>query len=314
MRTKRITDSDFETDEAERIWWNTNAGLIEKIWAQGIDMQRAIRSPYLKKMKAFILKNAVASPVKILEIGCGSGWVCRLVADKGFHVIGTDFSEGQLAIANDMAKVFNKENYCSYELADASSFKKEVDGVVIHALLHHLSSTELQHFFEQFAQLKTGTKIFVYEPIFFARQEGKASFMDKLLNIFIKTIRSVSFNLAAITGKKNTSLADAMNKINKDAEENGWYISPKEIPFAPGELENYFSPLCTMQNKYIVNKTDLDIAQNLTMNGIDKPGFVFSKIMIPLACWLDRLSFKGKFTHFLNPYQHLFVCFEWIKK
>ncbi|WP_462248621.1 class I SAM-dependent methyltransferase [Ferruginibacter sp.] len=314
MRTKRIIESDFNTDEAERIWWNTNAGIIEKIWAQGIDMQHIIRLPYLKKLKTFILKNATSSPVKVLEIGCGSGWVCRLVADENFHVIGTDFSEGQLAIANNMAKQFNKEKYCTYELADASSFKKEVDGVVIHALLHHLSANELSKFFEQFAQLKTGTKVFVYEPLFFSRQDGKTSLTDKLLNISVKTIRTLSFKLASITGKKNAALTDAMNKINSDAEQNGWYISPKEIPFVPNELENYFSPHCTLQNKYIVNKTDLDIAQNLTMNGIDKPRFMFSGILIPLACWFDKLSFKGKFTHFLNPHQHLFVCFEWIKK
>ncbi len=314
MRTKRIIESDIKTDEAEKIWWNTNAALIEKIWAQELDMQKVIRLPYLKRMKAFIINNAVSSTVKILEIGCGSGWVCRLVADENFHVIGTDFSEGQLAIAHTMAKQFNKEKYCKYELADASSFKKEVDGVVIHALLHHLSSTELEKFFEQFAQLKKGTRVFVYEPIFFARQQGNATVVDKLLNIFIKTVRSVAFNVASLLGKKNIALADAMTKINRDAEENGWYISPKEIPFAPGELENYFLPHCTLQNQYIVNKTDLDIAQNLTMNGIDKPGFLFSKILIPIASWLNRLSFKGKFTHFLHPHQHLFVCFEWIKK
>jgi len=314
MRTKRIIASDFKTDEAERVWWNTNAGTIEKIWAQGIEMQRIIRLPYLSKMKAFFLNGAPSLPVKILEIGCGTGWVCRLVADENFHVIGTDFSEGQLAIAHAMAKQFDKEKYCTYELADAASFLKEVDGVVIHALLHHLSANELAIFFNQFAQLHPGTKVFVYEPLFFSRQEGKTPLSDKLLNLFIKTVRSLSFKIAGATGKKNIALMNAMDNINKDAEENGWYISPKEIPFSPNELENYFLPFCTLQKKYIVNKTDLDIAQNLTMNRIERPGFLFSKILIPLAAWLDKLSFKGKFTHFLNPTQHLFVCFEWIKK
>jgi SAM-dependent methyltransferase len=269
---------------------------------------------YLSKMKNFFVKDAALLPVKILEIGCGSGWVCRLVADENFLVTGTDFSEEQLAIANTMTKQFNKENYCTYELADASSFQKDVDGVVIHALLHHLSVNELNVFFDQFAQLKKGTKIFVYEPLFFAKQDGKISFRDKLINFFVRATRSLSFRMARMSGRKDEVLVKAMDKINQDAENNGWYISPKEIPFYPDELENYFLPLCTLQKRYIVNKTDLDIAQNLVQNNIEKPGFVFSKILIPLAQWLDRLSFSGKFTQFLAPHQHLFVCFEWIKK
>jgi hypothetical protein len=38
MRTKRIIQSDAETDEAEKKWWNANATTIEKIWAQSYEL------------------------------------------------------------------------------------------------------------------------------------------------------------------------------------------------------------------------------------------------------------------------------------
>ncbi len=74
-----------------------------------------------------------------------------------------------------MAKQFNKEKYCAYELADASSFKKEVDGVVIHALLHHLSANELKKFFTQFA-VKNRYKSFCLRAPLFCKAARKNIF------------------------------------------------------------------------------------------------------------------------------------------
>jgi 2-polyprenyl-3-methyl-5-hydroxy-6-metoxy-1,4-benzoquinol methylase len=314
MRTSRVVESNLELDELEREWWNAKAQTIEKIWAQNQHFQKVIRLPYLSKMREFFLSGARKLPVIILEIGCGSGWVCRSVTDEKIHVIGTDFSEGQLKIARNMAKLEGKEKYCTYELADASTFNKDVDGVVIHALLHHLSTNELKFFFEQFSQLQSGTKIFMYEPIFFAKQNGKKAFVDKVLNKIIYEVKTFAINKAEKKGKKDVQLNLNMKEIFEEAEKKGWYISPKEIPFYENELENYMSPMCTLQKKYIVNKTDLDISQALTLNGYERPPFLFSKILIPLVRKLDKLSFKGKFTHYIPPNQHLFVCFEWIKK
>jgi 2-polyprenyl-3-methyl-5-hydroxy-6-metoxy-1,4-benzoquinol methylase len=139
MRLTRIKTSTAEQDELEHNWWNTNSDLIETIWANSYSIQKAIRLPYLKRMKQFFLKDAKSLPVKILEVGCGTGWVCRLIADNDFHVVGTDFSESQINRAKQEALHFKKSEFCTYQLADASTFDKEYDGVVIHALLHHLT-------------------------------------------------------------------------------------------------------------------------------------------------------------------------------
>jgi ubiquinone/menaquinone biosynthesis C-methylase UbiE len=313
MRTKRIENSTKEVDELERQWWNSNAETIEKIWAQSFSLQKIVRVPYLEKMKKFFLNSTNKRPLKILEIGCGSGWVCRLVADKDFHIIGTDFSEAQIALAKEMAARQEKEEYCSYEVADASAFEKDVDGVVIHALLHHLSENELQNFFRQFAEIKKGVRVFMYEPVFLDKQPGKAGFFDRAINKVIHEVKMVAIKKAKKTGHEDVKLNEKIKKIFNDAQKNGWYISPKEVPFYEKELDGYMKPLCTLQKKYIVNRSDLEIAEILAAWKIEKPGFLFSGILIPLVRQLDKISFKGKFTHYLPANQHVFVCSEWVK-
>lgn len=313
MRTERILNSDLEIDNEERDWWNHNADMIEKIWAQNIEMQNVIRKPYLKKMKKFFLKGSKKTPVRILEVGCGSGWVCRLVADENFHIVGTDFSESQLRIAKEMAVKFQKSNYCTYEMADASEFKKDIDGIVIHALLHHLSAKELEVFFKNFSNLLPGTKVFIYEPAFLERAD-KVTFYDRVINKLIRIVKTKALNIIKQKGQVDTDLENALAKVYSDADSNGWYISPKEVPFYENELESYLLPHCSLSKKYIVNKTDLDISQAMTLNSIETPPFIISKVYIPIARFLDRLSFKGNFTHYIPANQHLFVCTEWVKK
>ena len=218
MREHRIKISNPELDNKEMEWWDNNAATIEKIWALNFELQKVIRLPYLKKMKDFFTSNAKHLPIKILEVGCGSGWVCRLVADENFNIIGTDFSTGQLTIAKIQAKLYGKEDYCTYELADASSFQKNIDGVVIHALLHHLSSQELTVFFEQLSMISPGTKVFMYEPVFIKKQEGPPSLRDKILNRIITKLKKFSVDRAKTKGIPNKELGDEMEIIYEAAK------------------------------------------------------------------------------------------------
>ena len=314
MRATRIEESDPLLDKLEMDWWNQNAQLIEKIWALNLDFQNLIRLPYLSKMKRFFLKNNPNKNIKVLEIGCGSGWVCRLVADEQFQIIGTDFSEKQLTIAREQAKLFGKDNFCKYELADAASFQKDIDGVVIHALLHHLSKNELMTFFEQIKKLDSGTKVYLYEPVFISPKNISPSLKDKILNKLIVKLKNYSINKAKIEGQADITLKNAIDRLYEQAEKNGWYISPKEVPFYQDELYGYLKPHFQIEKEYIVNRTDLEIAQSLILNQTEKPSFMFSKVLIPLSIWLDTQALKGNFSKYIQPLQHQFLCLEMIKK
>lgn len=315
MRTTRIIDSDAILDKTEQEWWNTNAEIVEKIWAQSDVIQKTIRLPYLSKMKSFFLSDAKSIPVKILEVGCGTGWVCRMIADKDFHVIGTDFSEEQIRIATENSILYNKDKYCTYKLADASTFQEDIDGVVIHGILHHLSKKELSVFFNALSKVPSGTKVFLFEPSFFKAPSRNATIFERILNKIIITIKGIALSLIKKIGKKDDVLYQAMDTIYKDAEKNGWYISPKEVPFQEGELESYLNPNFSLLDKFIVNRTELDIAQSLTFFSIDKnPSFIFTKLFIPVVRFLDNLLLARNFRAFTLTNSHLFLCLAYIKK
>ena len=313
MRSKRIEQSSPEEDLREKLWWDENCDLIEKIWAQSIQIQSLIRLPYLKRMKEFFLKDSNKRVLLVLEIGCGTGWVGRLVADERVRILGSDFSSGQLKMALSKSKEFNVDKWCSYELADASTFRMEVDGVLIHALLHHLSDQELKLFFFEFSKIRKGTRIFIYEPVFFYDQTEKPSILDRVMNRVRYLMQDYVIRFVKWKGQFDNLLDLQVKKLFDDAEKDGWYLSPKEVPFYEGELEAYLTSSCTIMSKYIVNRTDLVIAQALTLNRINRPGRLFSRVILPLAVFVDRLIFKGKFRSFVDADQHLFVCFEVIK-
>ena len=153
MREKRIKSNDAELDRKEMEWWDANAEIIEKIWALNFDFQKLIRLPYLKKAKHFFITNSANKPLNILEVGCGTGWVGRMIADENLHITGTDFSEAQLKIAKEEAKRFNKEDFCKYQLASSTIVSKDLDGIILHAILHHFTEEELMTFFNELEKI-----------------------------------------------------------------------------------------------------------------------------------------------------------------
>lgn len=314
MRTERIDKSTIALDSLEQKWWNENAEGIEKIWALNYEYQKLIRLPYLKNMKDFFLEGNPNKKIKILEVGCGSGWVCRMIADENIHVFGTDFSASQIEIAKQQAMLFNKSNYCTYKLADVSDFNADIDAVVIHAILHHLSKEELDLFFSQIKNIKPGCKVFLYEPVFIKPQNIKPTIKDKVLHRAINFLRNSAIKYAKKFGRFNHEIKNQLESIYADASKNGWYLSPKEVPFYQDELYAFLEPSFVIKKEYIVNKTDLEVAQTFVLNSFERPSRIFSNLFFKLIISLDKLSFKGNFTNYIKPLQHQFVCFELVRK
>lgn len=58
----------------------------------------------IEKTVQWILNTVEKSPLNILELGCGPGLYSQLLAEKGHHVTGVDFSENSITYAKHMAK------------------------------------------------------------------------------------------------------------------------------------------------------------------------------------------------------------------
>ncbi len=87
---------------------------------------------------------------KILDLGCGCGYDCKRLKERGFLPVGVDFSEKSLEIA----KSFNPEIefFCSDILSDYS-FIGKVDAIMSIACLVHIENNDLNTAFEQMSKV-----------------------------------------------------------------------------------------------------------------------------------------------------------------
>lgn len=78
---------------------------------------------------------------RILDAGCGNGWLSVILAKRGAQVDGFDISPGAIRIAQDRAHLNGVESSCTFRTASAYGLPypdAAFDGVIGSALLHHL--------------------------------------------------------------------------------------------------------------------------------------------------------------------------------
>jgi SAM-dependent methyltransferase len=76
---------------------------------------------------------------RLLDAGCGSGQKARFFQDRGFHVLGIDFSEKLLEIARRTATA---SDFRLLDLRDIRTLSEEFEGVFAQASLLHIPKTE----------------------------------------------------------------------------------------------------------------------------------------------------------------------------
>ena len=64
---------------------------------------------------------------KILDLGCGGGFMSILMAKKGAKVVGVDNSKPGIKSAKYYAKISKVEKNCKFYVSDVTNFKKEKD-------------------------------------------------------------------------------------------------------------------------------------------------------------------------------------------
>ncbi|MBE9503511.1 MAG: class I SAM-dependent methyltransferase [Proteobacteria bacterium] len=88
------------------------------------------------------LLNSLPAESKVLDIGCGGGWLSLELARRGHHVVGIDIAEKRIEIAIDTAKKNNQEidyRVCSLEdLGPDECF----DVIVSFGTIHHFPNIE----------------------------------------------------------------------------------------------------------------------------------------------------------------------------
>jgi SAM-dependent methyltransferase len=105
-----------------------------------------------------------APPARILECGCGTGWLCYFLARKGYDVVGQDCSRDaiELAKANPLFTHAGKVEFICSDFEELD-IENEFDAVVFYASLHH-SQREEQAIRNAFRALRPGGVFLAIEP------------------------------------------------------------------------------------------------------------------------------------------------------
>ena len=101
----------------------------------------------------------------VIDVGCGDGWLCRLLTRKGAHVTGVEVSPKHLAHARALVPA-GDEHYIQGIAEDLPIPTRSADIVIFFNSLHHVDKAGLFKALREAARvLKPGGILFVSEPL-----------------------------------------------------------------------------------------------------------------------------------------------------
>lgn len=162
-----------------------------------------ITQRYLEKIVA-----GLSSESSALDLGCGKGWLTRIIAGTGAKTLGVDVAEECVAQGNAQARAAGITN-CSFEVMDANVGELRqgaYDLVVSWGALHHL--IRLDHVVEQVARsLRPGGRFVLVECVDQVGLRGKlAHALADFFHLILPTDRTYAAKLrhgwAKLTGGK----------------------------------------------------------------------------------------------------------------
>lgn len=133
--------------------------------------RHALRKPFSDDHGVEYVANAAAlmalippPPLRIVELGCGTGWLGQWFASRGYEVIGVDISPDAIALAEQL-KAERKLDTATYLVADYEELRlpAPADVVLFHDALHHAES-EAAALRCAFEALRPGGMVICVEP------------------------------------------------------------------------------------------------------------------------------------------------------
>jgi SAM-dependent methyltransferase len=103
--------------------------------------------------------------MSVVDVGCGDGWLTRIMTQKGAHVTGIEVSPKQLAAARAIPAI-GDEHYMQGIAEELPIRSGTVDIVVFFNSLHHVEKAGLPKALKEAARvLKRGGILYVSEPL-----------------------------------------------------------------------------------------------------------------------------------------------------
>ena len=288
LDNQRPEFTDAETNRRELEWWQQFAELEQRFaWVQTPALQDIIRGRYIREIIRSTPKGG-----RILELGCGTGWLCRKLVQFGAREVwGVDFSPAQIALAKSQAEAAGLADRVHFLCVDGTGSNptgEAFDCVVVHAFLHHLDKGEIDRVLAGIPNmLKPEGMLIVFEPIRhggpgkpLSRWESRQRWLAEL------AARGRKYGLRRESDEEARWRA-LLSSRSVGKEPHG--PSPKEMPFTPGELEGYLHSYFNIARRRECLGVSHLVAQEWLLREISHP--LTTKLMLPfvarIAAWMD---------------------------
>jgi SAM-dependent methyltransferase len=267
-------------DREEVEWWQEYSDVEESLcWVQTPAIQRFLRGSYIRR-----IASAVPPRGRILDLGCGTGWLSVLLARSGdLQVIGVDFSPEQIRRARSCLKanpgvdvLFHHVTGGVKELLALPGFQT-FDALVLHGVLHHLTNQEIRNVLSDFRDhlSRRSAKVFLIEPVLYAEEDRvlPSPGMQLAVNCVVDRLINLPFRGQKVgLRRRSPPEAVAWAKINRrfvGVPPRG--PSPKEMPFRPGEIERLAEPYLDVLETERVLSFSFLAARNILLTRMTYP-------------------------------------------
>lgn len=136
------------------------------------EIQRALGKPFTDRKCEWDLGNITAifhllgePPARVVELGCGVGWLSIMLARRGFDVLGVDISPDAIAAGKAQRDALNLERL-HFQVADYESLSAEdnsFDAAIFFSSLHH-AEDEAAAVRNAYRMLKPNGLLIAFEP------------------------------------------------------------------------------------------------------------------------------------------------------
>ena len=134
-------------------------------------IDHSLNKPFSDDQCSFNLANLTAifqllppPPARIVELGCGVGWIGHLLARRGYDVLGVDIAPEAIVAANARSTASDLTN-ARFVVADYEEFNGDAgfDAALFYDSLHHAEDPELAMSCA-YRALKTNGILLTFEP------------------------------------------------------------------------------------------------------------------------------------------------------